>query len=115
MGVCSAVREAALAIDAAFGDDDPRVRPAAQAVASMPDWLKQRRLDLWEAHVQEVFPVTTERGTPMSLLDEVFEFGRFNLYTAFQADKTANVFRKLIVQLSEHGLMVDEHQSVSEW
>jgi hypothetical protein len=30
MGV-SAVREAALAIDAAFGDDDPRVGPAAQA------------------------------------------------------------------------------------
>jgi hypothetical protein len=115
MGVCSAVCEAALAIDAAFGDDDPRVRPAAHALASMPDWLEQRRLDEWEAHVHEVVPVTTDQGLPMSLLNEVFEFGRFNLYGAFQAEKTVNEFRKLIVRLSEHGVTLDEHQSVSGW
>jgi len=51
----------------------------------------------------------------MSLLDEVFEFGRFNLYAAFQAGETAKEFRKLIVRLSEHGVTLDEHQSVSEW
>jgi hypothetical protein len=115
MGVCSAVREAALAIDAAFGDDDPRVRPAAHALASMPDWLKQRRLDLWEAHFQELVPVTTDQSLPMSLLDEVFEFGRFNLYGAFQAEKTVKEFRKLVVRLSEYGVTLDEQQSVSEW
>jgi hypothetical protein len=38
MGVCSAVREMAVLIDVAFGGDDPRLRSAAQAVASMPDW-----------------------------------------------------------------------------
>jgi len=112
MGVRSAVRQAALAIDAAFGDDDPRVRPAAHALASMPDW---RLLDEWEAYVQDVFPVTADQSLPMSLLDEVFEFGRFNLYAAFQAGETAKEFRKLIVRLSEHGVTLDEHQSVSEW
>lgn len=115
MGVCSAVREAALAIDAAFADDDPRVRPAAQALASMPYWSEQRRLDKWEAQVQEVVPVTMDQSPAMSLLDEVFEFGRFNLYAAFQAEETAEEFRKLIVRLSEQGLMVNEYQSVSEW
>jgi hypothetical protein len=94
MGVCSALREAALAIDAAFGDDDPRVRPAAQALASMPDWLEQRRLDGWETHVQEVVPDTADQSLPMSLPNEVFEFGRFNLYCAFQAEETAREFRK---------------------
>jgi len=112
MGVRSAVREAALAIDAAFGHDDPRVRPAANALASMPDW---RLLDEWEAHVQDVFPASAVQSLPMSLLDEVFEFGRFNLYAAFQAEETAKEFRKLIVRLSEHGVTLDEHQSVSEW
>jgi hypothetical protein len=115
MGVCSAVRAAALAIDAAFGDDDPRVRPPAHALASMPDWLEQRRLDKWEAHVEEVVSVTTDQSLPMSLLDEVFEFGWFNLYAAFQAENTAKEFRELIVRLSEHAVTLDEHQSVSEW
>jgi hypothetical protein len=81
----------------------------------MPDWLEQRRLDACEAHVQEVVSVTTEQSPPMSVLNEVFEFGRLNLYAAFQAQKTANEFGTLIVRLSEHGLMVDEHQSVSAW
>jgi hypothetical protein len=34
---------------------------------------------------------------------------------AFQAEKTAKEFCKLIVRLSEQGLLLDEHQSVSEW
>ena len=115
MGVCSVVREAALAIDAAFGDDDPRVRSATQALASMPDWLEQRRLDLWEEHVQDVLPATDQSSLPMRLVEEVFEFGRFNLYGAFQAERTAQEFSRLVVQLSEHGVELDEHQHVSEW
>ena len=91
MGVCSVVREAALAIDAAFGGDDPRVKSATQALASMPHWSEQRRLDLWEEHVEEVVPV------------------------ANQAEETAQEFRRLVVRLSQHGVMLNEHQDVSEW
>jgi len=115
MGVCAAVREAALAINAAFADHDLASRPAARELASITDWFEQRRLDEWEARVQVVLPVTSDQSLPISLLNEVFEFGRFNLCGAFQAEKTAEEFRKLIVRLSEHGLMIDEHQSVSEW
>jgi hypothetical protein len=44
MGVCSAVRELALAIDTTFGGDDPRVRSDAQVVGSFPTW-RQRFVD----------------------------------------------------------------------
>ena len=115
MGVCSVVREAALAIDAAFGGDDPQVRSATQALASMPHWSEQRRLDLWEEHVEEVVPVTDQSSRPMRLVEEVFEFGRFNLYGAFQAEETAQAFRRLVVRLSQHGVMFNGHQDVWEW
>jgi hypothetical protein len=114
MGVCSVVREAALAIDAAFGGDDARVKSATQALASMPHWSEQRRLDLWEEQVQEVVPVADQSSLPMRLVEEVFEFGRFNLYGAFQAE-TAQEFRRLVVRLSQHGVVLNEHQDVSEW
>ena len=115
MGVCSAVREMALAIDATFGGDDPRVRSAAQALASMPDWAEQQRLDLWEKHVQEVISVEEPNSLPMSLIEGVFEFGRFNLYGAFQPEQTADEFRRLMVRLSSLGLALDERQVVSDW
>jgi ABC-type cobalamin transport system ATPase subunit len=115
MGVCSVVREAALAIDAAFGGDDPRVRSAAQSVASMPHWSEQRRLDLWEEHVEEVVQVTDQSSLAMRLLEEVCEFGRFNLYGAFRAEETAQEFRRLAARLSQHGVMLTEHDDVSEW
>jgi hypothetical protein len=115
MGVCSVVREAALAIDAAFGGDDPQVKSATQALAPMPHWSERRRLDLWEEHVEEVVPVADQSGLAMRLVEEVFEFGRFNLYGAFQAEETAQEFRRLVVRLSQHGVVLNEHQDVSEW
>lgn len=54
MGVCLAVRELALAVDAAYGED-PKIRAIAVALASMPSWHEQRRLDLWESNVQDAF------------------------------------------------------------
>jgi hypothetical protein len=115
MGVCSVVREAALAIDGAFGGNDPRVRSATQALASMPYWSEQRRLDLWEEQVDEVVLVSDQSSLPMRLVEEVYEFGRFNLYGAFQAEETAQEFRRLAVRLSQHGIMLNEHHDVSDW
>jgi hypothetical protein len=51
----------------------------------------------------------------MRLVEEVFEFGRFNVYGAFQAEETAHEFRRLVVRLSQHGVVLNEHQDVSEW
>jgi hypothetical protein len=115
MGVCSAVREMALAIDAAFGRDDPRVGSVVQALESMPSWFEQRRLDQWEEEVTGVLPAEDQSSLPISLLVAVFEFGRFNLYGAFQPEKTSAEFRTLTARLSKLGLVLDDHQSVSDW
>lgn len=114
MGVCVAVRELALAVDAAYGDD-PEVRSIALALASMPSWMQQRRLDLWESHVQDVFAKADVATVPMSLLEAIFDLGAFNLYGTFDADGTARNLRSVMDLCAHHGLEVDSAQSVSDW
>lgn len=114
MGVCAAVREMALTIEGAFASSDATVTPAAQAIASMPTWLQLGRLDSWEERVHSVLPAETLHG-PMALLAEVFEFGRLNLYGAFQPDETAEEFRRLVKRLAQQGLVLPEHHTVSGW
>jgi hypothetical protein len=99
---------------AAFRDQDARVGSGAQAVASMPNWSEQRRLDLWEEHCQQVIPDGDQGSFPMGLVVAVIEFSRFNLYGAFDNEKTAEEFRRLITRFAAHGLVLDEHQSVSD-
>jgi hypothetical protein len=115
MGVCAAVREMAIAIDAAHGGDDPLVRSVAQAIATMPDWLARNRLDCWEKHVQGVFPFGARISHAMSLLEDVFEFGRLNLYAAFQPEETAHELRALTARLSPLHVALDEREAVSNW
>jgi hypothetical protein len=81
----------------------------------MPDWSETGRLDLWEEHFQEVVPDGDQDSVPMRLVEQVFEFGRFNLHAAFDADRTAAEFGALATRFAEHGLLIDQHQSVSEW
>lgn len=114
MSVCEAVRELALAVDAAYGDD-PEVRSIALALASMPSWLQHRRLDLWESHVQDAFAEADMATVPMSLLEAIFDFGTFNLYTKFDADGTARNLRSVIDLCAHHGLKVGVAQLVSIW
>lgn len=115
MGVCLAVGELALAVDAAYGDD-PQVRSIALALASMPSWLKHRRLDLWESRVQDAFADADIAAVPMSLLEAIFDFGAFNLYGKFDADQTArNLLRSVMELCTHHGSKVSAAQSVSIW
>lgn len=114
MGVCTAVRDMSSAIDAAFGADDPQVRSTARALATMPYWLERGRLDLWEQHVQECRVDEVLESPPLTLLDEVFEFGRYNLYAAFNPEETAREFTRLRLLLSRSGIAIDQ-QDVATW
>ncbi len=109
-----AVRELALAVDAAYGDD-PQVRAIAVALASMPSWHEQRRLDLWENHVQDDFADAALTTVPISVLEAIFAFGAFNLYGRFDAGQTARNLRSVAKLCTSHGLKVNAAQSVSTW
>lgn len=80
----------------------------------MPDWLEIGRLDVWEEHVQGILPAGDLQG-PVALLNDVFEFGRLNLYCAFQPENTAREFRRLVARLAQQGLAVDEKHPVANW
>jgi hypothetical protein len=113
MGVSVAVREMANAVAATF--DDPTVRSVASVLAEMPDWSQQRRLDVWEQRSQDALANVDTRAVPMNLLDEIFEFGAFNLYGAFDVAATTRNYRQLIETLSRHSVAVSGAQSVTSF
>jgi hypothetical protein len=113
MGVSVAVREMANAVAAMF--DDPTVRSVASVLAEMPDWSQQRHLDVWEQRSQDALANVDTKEVPMNLLDEIFEFGAFNLYGAFDVAGTTRNYRQLIETLSKHSVAVSGAQSVTSF
>ena len=81
----------------------------------MPEWMRRGQLDLWEQHVQDALTGQDRGGLPVRLLDEVFEFGRYNLYTAFNAKETTQEFTRVATLLSQSGVAIQGSQSVTAW
>jgi len=83
----------------------------------MPEWCRQNRLDLWETGVQQsTWPHrSAENEVLCDLLDAVFAFGQYNLYGAFNPSGTQLEYDNLVVLLSNHGLLLEEHSFITEW
>ncbi len=80
----------------------------------MPLFQDVRRLDLWEASFQEVVPTENASKTE-ELLDELFELGRYNLYTVFQPERTQEYYQKLREKLAGSGHVIPESVDLSDW
>ena len=114
MGVCPAVRDRTLAIDAAFGRDDPPVGSVVQASRPCPAGSAAATRSVGGGG-HSVLPNEVQHSLPISLLVAVFEFGRLNLYGAFQPETTSAEFRTLTARLCNLGLVLNDRQSGSEW
>lgn len=70
---------------------------------SLPSYTEAKDLGAWdEAYGQ---PPSSEPNTTLDLLlDEVFEFGRYNLYCAFDSRGTKRVYLQLARQLRQIGV-----------
>jgi hypothetical protein len=94
----------------------PRSEPQQRAIAhlkSIASYLERRRLDEWD----ERFPwESIEDGSEVaSLLEGVFELGRFNLYAGFDGDGTLREYATVGAKFLEAGLSPPQVESITGW
>ncbi|MEM1115053.1 MAG: hypothetical protein AAF845_17315 [Bacteroidota bacterium] len=77
----------------------------------MPDHEEAGDLSVWEAEYQNAVSATVEPTTAETLFDEVFDFGRVNLYGAFDAERTVREFEHVKTHLQSLGVALDERWS----
>ena len=81
---------------------DPALLAYVNAIASMPEWVERRRLDLWESEV------TAREAKGASALHAlargVFELGAFNMYAAIEEAETAKLFEELRAAFAAAGV-----------
>jgi hypothetical protein len=112
MGVCALVKEFAEAVSQVKQPREPQHRLAIEILRLMPLYRESRCLDSWE----NAFPnsIDSKEGEIDKLLNEIFEFGRCNLYSAFVVDRTIREMEALIDLLRCSGVDV-QSGDVSDW
>ncbi|GEM_PF-1497389 len=100
MQVSETVRTLAQAISATRTTLSPRHRLLLALLQLMPLYCEARRLDAWEAAILAALPRVNDRSDADTsgmghLLEEVFEFGRLNLYTSFDSSGTGDCYANL--------------------
>ena len=105
MGVCKVVKELAGAVSLAKPDLQPRHRLQVELLRLMPLYLEVWDLSLWESAFQQTIDDDDKSETALLLL-EVFDFGRLNMYGAFQVEQTREAYAALRAYLLAHGVAV---------
>lgn len=115
MGVAHVVAELAEAIAAKV----PLTAHQALLVyllRAMPLYVAVARLDAWESVILEAVTLREPEQVPVTgLIDSVFEFGRHNLYTAFDVAGTRREFAILSSHFAMAGLPVPQSPDLSDW
>ena len=115
MGVCEAVRELAEGIDQGLAPKDPRHRICVELLRLMPCYRDIRDLSAWESAYQGALDEKDDETTVGVLLYEIFEFGRGNMYGAFNHKQTLENFDVLSKQLEDHGVPVPRISGLTGW
>lgn len=115
VGICAMVLRAVDAVAVSFVDVTGQERTAIEMVASMRAWGERGRLDHWERVVRERLDYEDDRSVVMALLNDIFDFGAFNLYAAMDEMGTLRELSKLQASLASHGIRLDTEKFVADW
>ncbi len=102
---------------------DPQIVKYIDRVSSIGQYVKRARLDEWDADVQSI---TIDESTLFdrsnmkyfTLATELFNFGSYNLYCAFNASKTRKEFKKIKKSFLKYGVPVEyetDDTDLNEW
>ena len=94
-----------------------------EALIHLPRFRDAMEIDEWERLFREAWRKGVESAgnadgyfSTSRLLDQVFELGRCNLYTAFNASATCGQLNTLVRELNvHHDICAPDHLDVSEW
>jgi hypothetical protein len=115
MGICSTVRDATDAIAAAKPLVKARYQRQAEILRRMPSYAQSRDLATWEQAFMSLVDDQATETEESELLWEVFEFGRFNLYSNIRKAETESALQRLAEFLNSHGVGFTGQSSVEEW
>ena len=108
MGVCSTVSALATAILDQNEDLSVRHRLRVELLKLMPLYLGIRDLSLWEDAVAETYEEQDDTSDVGLILGEIFDFGRRNLYSAFNKDASKKCYDDLEKLFEEKGYVFPE-------
>ena len=115
MGICSTVRDATDAIAESRPSVLSTFRRQVEVLRRMPEYEAGHDLGAWERTFMSLMDDRTIDCELGGLLWDVFEFGRFNLYSSIQVAETEAELSNLRGRLLAHGVRFDARASVGEW
>ncbi|PHS10656.1 MAG: hypothetical protein COA78_10870 [Blastopirellula sp.] len=91
-----------------------------EALIQLPRFRDVMEIDEWERLFREAWRKGAENAdgyfSTSRLLEQVFELGRYNLYTAFNSSATCGQLNTLVRELNvHHDICAPDHLDVSEW
>jgi hypothetical protein len=72
-------------------------------------------LTAWETAFQDAHPSWPDDSDVGELLEKIFEFGRYNMYTLFNPDETHKQYGLLSAELRRAGIDVPQVETIAEW
>jgi hypothetical protein len=115
MGMADTVRSLAEAVAQVKSLTNPRHRICVELLRLMPEYLEIHRLDGWEEAYQDALEPIDDASETGVILWEVFEFGRLNMYGAFNPKLTVKEFARLSSWLTERGINVPTPGDLTDW
>jgi hypothetical protein len=113
MNVSELVPLLAQIVDASDLRRSPNQQEMIAVLVAMPEYTRRRHLDEWEA----AYPSKREGDDVVAgeLLEAIFELGRYNLYTQFNAAETLREYAIISAQLLRAGLSSPQVERIPDW
>ncbi len=115
MGICSTVASLAEAVSKAKAPLEPRHRLQVDILKLMPLYSEIWNLSPWEHAFQDVVKEPDDESETGLLLWEIFDFGRYNMYSAFDPAGTRDCYIALTDLLKEKGVALSGKHDIDSW
>lgn len=115
MGVCVTVKSLAESVSTVKTPEDSRHRILVEILRLMPLYRDIFGLVAWESAFRGALAEEDDDSEVGQILYEVFDFGTFNMYGAFDADGTAQEFERVSAWLRQGGVPVLQPQGIADW
>jgi hypothetical protein len=119
MGVCAVVKQFAEAVAHTKQPHQWRHKLLIEILKLMPLYAKIKHLGAWEYAFQQVSSQVSNKETLNTEIGElllaIYEFGRFNLYAAFDQEGTDRELAALVDLLQRGGVYVGNVSDVTDW
>lgn len=114
MGVLDVVAALADSVAATYGPLNPRHTLMVRVLRWGREYAEAGRLDAWESAFQDV-EGEVESSPIGELLGDIFELGRYNLYTLFDPQGTRAAYQQLAEKFQRAQIPTPPSPDLSDW